>query len=328
MHKIFGDCVARVCAVALLSLAGLHCANSYGAYPDHAIRLIVAAAPSGGADQTARTIQQRLGQELGQSIIIDNRAGASGIIGVDMVAKAAPDGYTLLLYTSSHMTFPAMVSRLPFDLDRDLAPITIIDTQPEILALNPKVPAHTMKELGQYAKTHPGELNYASGGTGTAPHIAGELFKNAADIQLTHVPYKGTGGVWVDLLSGRTQMMFVGPLAVSQYIQSGQLNAIAIADTKRSPLFPDVPTTAEAGYPTVIAATWYGLAAPAGTPQPVIDKIYAATVRALQAPDVKDRFEKMGVEIGGMPPDQFKPMVHHDIERFTKVLQAAGIKPE
>jgi tripartite-type tricarboxylate transporter receptor subunit TctC len=316
--------------LALLGTAipALAFAQAQSQYPVRPIRLVVAAAPSGGADQTARAIQLKLGQELGQSIVIDNRAGASGVIGVDVVAKAPPDGYTLLLYTSSHMSFPAVVANLPFNLERDLVPITTIDTQPAILVLHPGTPARTMKELAQFGKEHPGLLNYASGGAGTTPHIAGELFKLAGGFDMTHIPYKGTGAVWTDLLSGRTQMMFVGPLAVTTYIDSGQLRPIAIASTKRSPLYPNVPTAAESGFPTVVAGTWYGLAAPAGTPQPIIDRIHAAAAKVVRSPDLNEKFVKMGVEVGGIPQAEFRTLVRDEISRVTKALQSAGIKPE
>jgi tripartite-type tricarboxylate transporter receptor subunit TctC len=298
------------------------------AYPEKPIRLMVAAAAGGSADAMARTLQPALADILGQPIVVDNRAGASGIIGIELVAHAPPDGYTLLVSTSTHTTLPSLKSKLPFDLVRDFAPVSLVVSQPNFLVVHPSVQAQSVKELVALAKARPGTINFASGGVGTSPHLGGELLNLAAGIKMTHVPYKGTAPALVDLLGGHVQIMFVGPLAIVQHIKSGRLRVLAVADRKSSPVFPGVPTMAEAGYPGVESGTWYGIAAPARTPKAILDRLYAAIKQAANSPELKARFDAQGVDVIASSPAQFTPFVAEEIAKLTKVVRAAGIKPE
>jgi len=311
---------------ASLALTASAVAVSAASYPERPVRLIVAAAAGGSADAMARTLQPHLADLLGQSIIVDNRAGASGIIGMEIVAKAAPDGYTLLTSTSTHTTLPSLKSKLPFDLVRDFAPVSLVVSQANYLVVHPAVPAKSVKELVALAKEKP--LVFASGGVGTSPHLAGELLNLAAGIKLTHVPYKGTAPALADLLGAHVQMMFVGPLAIAQHIKTGRLRVLAIADRKRSAVFPDVPTMIEAGYKGVESGTWYGISAPARTPSAVLERVHGAIRQAVASPDLKGRFDAQGVEIVASSPTEFAPFVAQEIEKFTRVVRAAGLRPE
>jgi tripartite-type tricarboxylate transporter receptor subunit TctC len=312
--------------VATLALAAVATASSAAPYPERPIRLMVAAAAGGSADAMARTIQPHLADLLGQSIIVDNRAGASGIIGMEIVAKAAPDGYTLLTSTSTHTTLPSLKSHLPFDLVRDFAPVSLVVSQANYLVVHPSVPAKSVKELVALAKEKP--INFASGGVGTSPHLAGELLNLAAGIKLTHVPYKATAPALADLLGAHVQMMFAGPLAIAQHIKTGRLRVLAISDRKRSVAFPDVPTMTESGYKGVESGTWFGIAAPARTPSAVLERLHGAIRQAVASPELKGRFDAQGVEIVASSPREFTPFVAQEIEKFTRVVRAAGLRPE
>ena len=317
-----------VSAFLILSgLAGVAGVAS-AAYPERPIRWVVAAAAAGSADAMARTISPYLTEILGQSFVIDNRAGASGIIGIELVAKAAPDGYTLLVNTSTHTTLPALTKSLPFNITADFSPVSLIVHQANFLVVHPSVPAQSVKELMAIARGKAGSINFASGGTGTSPHLAGELLNLAAGVKMTHVPYKGTGPALTDLLGGHVQIMFVGPLSIAQHIKTGRLRVLAVSDRKRSASFADVPTMAEAGFSGVESGTWYGMAAPARTPRPIVDRLYAAVRQAVRSPELKARFDVQGVEIVASSPEQFTPFIGEEITKLTKVVRAAGLKPE
>lgn len=298
------------------------------AYPEKPIRLIVAAAPGGSADVMARTIQPYLADLLGQSIVIDNRAGASGIIGIDLVAKAPPDGYTLLVNTSTHTTLPALKANLPFDLVKDFTPVSLVVSQANFLVVHPSVPAQSVKELVAFAKARSSPITFASGGVGTSPHLAGELLNLTAGIKMTHVPYKGAGPALTDLLGAHVQVMFVGPLAIAQHIRAGRLRVLAVSASKRSPVFPDVPTMAEAGFRGVESGTWYGIAAPSKTPKAIVDRLHAAIKEAVSAPELRSRFDAQGVEIVASSPAEFAPYIVAEIGKLTKLVRAAGLQPE
>ena len=314
--------------VIILSATLFPCAASAAAddYPTRPIRLIVPFAPGGSADNLARTIQPGLGETLGQSLVIDNRPGASSIIGTDLTAKAAPDGYTLLLITTTHTVNPALMPKLPFDALRDFAPVSLVVSQPNILVVHPSVPAKTVKELVALAKAKPNTLNFASGGNGSSPHLSGELLKLVTGIQITHVPYKGSGPGITDLLGGHVQLMFAGPLGVEQHIKGGRLRALAVADARRSVVLPDVPTMAEGGVPGVETGTWYGMLAPARTPPALIDTVYRAIAKVLQLPDLKARLLAQGVDIVASPPQQFAAFLRSEVAKWAKVVKDAKVQ--
>jgi len=318
--------VHRIFALVILSAAlDVHAASTgAGEYPARPIRLIVAVAPGGSADNLARTIQPALSEALGQSLVIDNRPGASSIIGT--AAKSAPDGYTLLLITTTHTVNPALMPKLPFDALNDFAPLSLVVSQPNILVVHPSVPAKSVKELVALAKAKPNTLNFASGGNGSSPHLSGELLKLVTGIRITHVPYKGSGPGITDLLGGHVQLMFAGPLGLEQHIKSGRLRALAVADAKRSAVLPDVPTMAEAGVPGVETGTWYGILAPARTPPAVVDRVYAAIVKVLQEPDLKTRLLAQGVDIIASPPPQFAVFLRNEVAKWAKVVKDANVQ--
>ena len=276
----------------------------------------------------ARTIQPYLANLLGQSIVIDNRAGASGIIGIDLVAKAPPDGYTLLVNTSTHTTLPGLKAKLPFDLVKDFTPVSLVVSQANFLVVHPSVPAKSVKELVAFAKARSSPINFASGGVGTSPHLAGELLNLVAGVKMAHVPYKGAGPALVDLLGAHVQIMFVGPLAIAQHIKAGRLRVLAVSNSRRSSVFPEVPTMAEAGFRGVESGTWYGIAAPSKTPKATVDRLYAAIKQGVSTPELRSRFELQGVEIVASSPAEFAPYILEQIAKLTKLVRAAGLRPE
>jgi tripartite-type tricarboxylate transporter receptor subunit TctC len=313
---------------AFASAAGDAMAADSARYPSKPIRLIVPFAPAGSADALARTIQPALSEALGQTPVIDNRPGASSTIGTDLTAKAVPDGYTLLLITTTHTVNPSLMTKLPFDTVKDFAAVSLIVSQPNILAVHPSVPAKSVNELVALARSKPNTLNFASGGNGSSPHLSGELLKLVAGIQITHIPYKGSGPGVTDLLGGHVQMMFAGPLAIEQHIKNGRLRALAIADKRRSPVLPDVPTMSEAGFAGVETGTWYGLLAPARTPRAIVTQIHGAIVRVLQTPDTRSRLVSQGVDIVGSSPDEFEKFIIAEVAKWSKVVQQAGVRAE
>ena len=297
-------------------------------YPSKPVRMIVPFAPAGSADALARTLQPALSEALGQSLVLDNRPGGSSTIGTDMAAKAAPDGYTLLLVTTTHTVNPSLIEKLPFDTIRDFAGVSLVVSQPNILVVHPSVAVKSVKELVALAKAKPGVLNFASGGNGSSPHLSGELLKIVAGIQITHVPYKGSGPGVTDLLGGHVQMMFAGPLALEQHIRNGRLRPLAVADKRRSALLPEVPTMTEAGVPGVETGTWYGVLAPARTPPSIVVQIQRAIVRILQAPDLKSRILNQGVDIVASSPDEFEKFMVSEVAKWSRVVKAAGVRAD
>ena len=315
-------------ALTLACSAAAATAAEQGAYPTKPIRFIVPFAPGGSADALARTIQPALSEGLGQTLVIDNRPGASSTIGTDMAAKAVPDGYTLLMVTTTHTVNPSLISKLPFDTVKDFAPVSLVVSQPNILVVHPAVAAKSVRELVALATAKPGTLNFASGGNGSSPHLSGELFKIVAGIQITHVPYKGSGPGVTDLLGGHVQMMFAGPLALEQQIKSGRLRALAIADRRRSPVFPELPTMTEAGFAGVETGTWYGILAPARTPPAIVAHVQKTIVRILQAPDLKSRILNQGVDIVANSPDEFGKLIIAEVAKWSRVVKTAGIQAD
>jgi len=319
-------CRATLFPVAFV-LSCAHAADT-GPYPAKPIRLIVPFAPAGSADALARTIQPALSEALGQTLVIDNRPGASSTIGTDMAAKAAPDGYTLVLVTTTHTVNPSLIAKLPFDTVKDFAPVSLVVSQPNILVVHPSVAAKSVKELVAMAKAKPGGMNFASGGNGSSPHLSGELFNIVAGTRITHIPYKGSGPGVTDLLGGHVQMMFAGPLALEQHIKSGRLRPLALADKRRSTILPDVPTMAEAGFPGVETGTWYGILAPARTPPAVVAHVQREIVRILQAADLKTRILNQGVDIVATSPAEFEKFIIAEVAKWSRVVKAAGVRAD
>ncbi|MDP2004639.1 MAG: tripartite tricarboxylate transporter substrate binding protein [Rubrivivax sp.] len=321
--------VTRIGAVALalpLLLSGAASAQT-GAYPSKPVRLIVPAAPGGGADFLARIVGTKLQEQTGQSFVIDNRAGASGTIAADLTAKSPADGYTMLLGQSTSMAIaPHLYAKLPYDTLRDLRAVTLVAEVPNMLVVHPSVPAKTVKELIALAKAKPGTLNFGSSGNGAPSHLAGEMFKGAAGVDMVHVPYKGAGPSVNALLAGQIQVMFAPMVAVLPQVKAGRLTALAVTSAKRSSAVPELPTLIESGLDSLAIVSWFGFFVPAATPQAVVDKLYQETVKALKAADTAERFAKEGAEPSGMSPADFTSYVAQESARYAKVLKDNGIK--
>ena len=312
-------------AVAALSVSGALQAQTF---PSKPITIVVPASPGGAIDLAARLIGQKLTESTGQPVVIDNKAGATGMIGTEFVAKAVPDGHTLALVASSHAINPSMKKVLPFDTLKSFEPVVITHVVPLMLVVSPSLPVKTMKELVAYGKANPGKLSFASSGPGGAPHFSGELFKTMAGIEMVHIPYKGSTLAHPDLLSGRTSLMFDTVAAINAQVKSDKVRALAVTTAKRSAAAPDVPTMAEAGMPGYETSTWGGILAPAGTPKAVIAKLNLEINKALNAPDVRQRLQEAGIEVGGGTPQQFTDFIQSEMVKWAKVAKDAGIQPE
>ncbi len=295
-------------------------------YPSKPIRLIVASAPGGAPDILGRTVAQKLSDSFSQQVVVDNRAGASGIIGAELAARAAPDGYTLLLGATTILAIlPSLKSKLPYDPVRDLAPVTQIASAANVVVVHPGVGAKNMQELVQAAKARP--LNYASAGNGTPAHLAGEMLNMMAGIRMAHVPYKGAGPALTDLLAGQVQLLITSPIAALPHVQSGKLRLIASTGAQRSPALPELPTVAET-LPGYEITQWWGLNAPAATPRGIIDRLYTETARSLQHKDVKERMQAQGAIAVGSKPAEFGRFIAAERERIAQLIKQAGIQPE
>jgi tripartite-type tricarboxylate transporter receptor subunit TctC len=297
-------------------------------YPNRPIKFIVPYPPGGGTDVIARILQEPLAAELGQPIIIENKGGAAGNVGTDLAAKAPADGYTILFTLSSHTINPKLYEKLPFDIERDFASVSLATLGPQILVVNPSVPIGSVKELIAYAKANPGKLNYASVGIGSPAHIAGELLKLKAGIDMVHVPYKGGGPAVVDTIGGQVQLAFVSMPAAWQHVKAGKLRALAVTSAKRSLTAPDVPTIAESGIPDYVVDSWYGALAPAKTPPAAIAKLNAAFAKVLDNPQVKERLLAQGAEAAPSSPAEFDRRIKEELAKWDVVIKSANIKPE
>lgn len=325
---LVGPVAAVVMLAAGLAGAGARAAaDASASYPNRPVRLIVPYAPGGGADTLARGIGQKLSAALGQAVVIDNRGGGGTIIGSDLAAKAVPDGHTIIIVASTHAVVSSLYKKLPYDPIRDFAPVIRIASAPNILALHPSVPAGSVKELVALARSRPGQLVYASSGNGGGSHLAMELLKSMARIDLVHVPYKGSGPALVDLLSGQANLMFGGMIATLAQVRSGRLKAVAVSSAKRSPTIPELPTIAESGYPGYEAATWYGVLAPAGTPAPIVRKLNAEISRILKLPEVRERMTGVGAEPVGSTPEEFAAYIKSEVAKWAKVIKESGVRP-
>ena len=297
-------------------------------YPTRAIKLVVPSSPGGGTDIVARILGQKLSEQLGQQFVVENRAGAGTVIGNDAVAKSAPDGYTLLMGLSTLAINPSMYAKLPYDALRDFAPISQSVSACNILILHPSVPAKTVVELIALARAKPGSLTFGSAGMGTNPHLSGELFKSLARIDMVHVPFKGSGQSIISQLAGEIAANFPSVPTAMPYIKAGRLRGIGVTTLKRVEVLPDVPSIAEAGLPGYEATQWFGLLAPAGTPRPIIDRLYQESSRALRSADMKERMTAEGLEVVGSTPEEFASYIRSETEKWTQVIKAAGIKPQ
>ena len=321
MHKRF------VCIPALIALACGFAANAQQAYPNRPVRVIVFVPAGGGADLLARVMGQKLGEALGQTVVVDNRAGMGGVIGTSLVAKAAPDGYTLLQGgITTHGIGPHIYPNLPYDPAKVFAPIILSGTLPIFLVVNNQVPAKSVSELIALAKAKPDSMSFASPGTGSAPHLVGELFKIVTGIPSVHIPYKGSGTAAPDLAAGNVQFMFDAIAGHQPFIQSGRVRALAVTSPARLAAFPDIPTMKELGFPRVDGTVWYGLLAPAGTPKNVIAKLNAESNRVLAMPDVKEKLRFAGIDAAGGTPEEFGKFIRAEFDKWGPVVKAAGVK--
>ena len=296
-------------------------------YPARTIRLVVPSTPGGTSDILARILAPKLSEALGQQVVVDNRAGASTVIGVALAAKSAPDGYTIVITPAALATNPSMFIKLPFDTLRDLAPISRLVEGPSMLIVHPSVPAKNVKELIALAKAKPGSLIVASSGKGTVPHLAHELFRIMAGVDMPQVLYKGTGQGMISVISGELALFYASPIAVMPLINAGKLRGLGVSTKARLQALPEVPTIAET-LPGYEATQWFGILAPAGTPRPIIDRLHRELARALRAQDLNARLVADGMVVVASTPDEFARHIKSDMEKWAKVIQAAGIKPE
>jgi tripartite-type tricarboxylate transporter receptor subunit TctC len=295
-------------------------------FPSKPIRLIVPFPPGGPNDIIARVVGQRMSEIAKQPVIIDNRGGQAGALGTDAVAKAAPDGYTIAITSASSLAISPTFEKIPYDVEKDLAPVTLVAQVPEMLVVASNVPAKNMEELVALAKAQPGKLNFASAGVGGLPHLAGELFKLTAKIDVVHVPYRGAAPAINDLLGQQVQMTFLDLPVLLPQIKAGNLRPIALGAKTRSPLAPDVPTTAEVGMPDVLAENWYGMVAPAATPKDVIEKLHRFTTQAMSDPNVKEKLADQGLTLVPQTPDQFRSYIAAETKKWAKVIKDSGVE--
>jgi tripartite-type tricarboxylate transporter receptor subunit TctC len=298
-------------------------------YPSRPIRLIVPFAAGGGNDNVARLVGKRLGEGLGQPVVVDNHPGAGGVLGAEAAAKSAPDGYTLFLGgVGSHAINPNLMKNLPYDPIRDFAPVELLAQAPLVLVVHPSVPARSLAEFVAYARAHPGKLNFASNGNGSSSQLAAVMFESMAGIDMVHVPYKGLSPALTDLLSGQVQLMFSSVVAILPHIKAGKVRALAVTGTKRLASTPGLPTIAESGFPGYEASSWYGILAPAGTPRDIVTKLNAELSKALSQPEVRNSLLAEGAEPVGGTPEQFAAHIRSEKERLGRVIREAKITLE
>jgi tripartite-type tricarboxylate transporter receptor subunit TctC len=315
-------------AVGLLSIAILWCASAAADdYPSRPIRLIIPFPPGGSNDVVGRIVANQLGQKLGQTVFVDNRAGAGGVVGTDVAAKSAPDGYTLLIISIAHAVDP-FIYKEPYDPIKDFVPVAILATGTNVLTVNPTVPVHSVKELIDLAEAKPAFLNYASAGIGSFQNLSGELFKVMAGVDIVHVPYKGGGPSMLAVIAGEAQLMFSSIVQTVSNIQAGRLRPLATGGAKRSPILPELPTIAEAGVPGYVAADWWGILAPAGTPQPIVNELHGAIEEVLRSEDTKKNLEQQGATPLHMSSAEFDAYIKAEMTKWGPVVTQAGIKAE
>ena len=314
----------RFAGAVLMSLLAASAAAQQ--YPTKAIRVVVGFAPGGGTDIVARIIAQKMNESWGQPVLVDNRAGATGTIGADIVAKAPPDGYTLIMgHVNSHGIAPNLFKKLPYDAERDFSMVAYVGYVPNVLVIHPSIPANSVKELIGIAKSRPNSLNYASSGVGSTQHLAGELFQLLTGAKITHVPYKGSGPAVVDLLAGHVSMNFDTMPPVLPHIKSGRMRALALTTPKRSPQLPNLPTMIEAGFKGFDMTNWYGIMAPAKTPRDIVMKLNGEANRIMALPDAKSKLEEAGTQLDPGSPEQFAKFLNGEIAKYAKLVKAANV---
>ena len=318
-----------IAALVAASITPALAAESANDYPSKPIRLVVPFTPGGSTDILARVIGQKLTEAWGKQVVIDNRPGAGGNIGVDLVAKSPADGYTLVMgHIGTFGVNPTLYPKLPFDPVKDFQPITLVALVPNMLSVNPAVPARSVKELIALAKAKPGTINFGSGGNGSAAHLAGEYFKLMTKTEITHIPYRGTSPAVTDLIAGQIQMIITGVPPTLSFVKAGKLRALGVATARRLPLLPELPTIAEAGVPGYEATQWYGVLAPAGVPKPIVAKLNAEMVKAIKGADVREKLAAEAAEPVGNTPEEFSAFIKKEIARWAPVVKASGARPE
>jgi tripartite-type tricarboxylate transporter receptor subunit TctC len=316
----------RIAFLILLCVPGL--AQAQDAYPSRPLRLILPFPPGGGTDILGRLVAERLSARLGQPVVTDNRGGAGGNLGAEAAARAAPDGYTLLLAAPTLAISPSLYAKLSYDPVKDLAPISLVATVPNVLVTHPSVPASTLQEFIALAKAKPGELNFGSGGSGTSNHLGGELFNSVAGVKLVHVPYKGVNLAMNDAMAGNVQLVIIGIPAAAPQIKAGKLRALAVVAPQRSAALPDVPTATEAGLPDFDVTTWYGLLAPAATPRPIIARLNAEILLTMREPELNERLAAMAVDPVTSTPEEFAIYIRQETEKWGAVVRKAGLRAD
>ncbi len=322
--------VARLHSFALKTAALLVALTAVAAaqdYPTKPVRLIIPFPPGGSNDVVGRMIATQLSEKLGKQVVVDNRAGAGGVIGTEIAANAAPDGYTLSIISLAHAVNPWLY-KLNYDPIKSFAPVGILASGPNVLAVNPGLPVNSVKDLVALAKQKPGDLQYASAGIGSFQHLGGELFKLEAGVDMLHVPFKGGGPAMIDVIGGHTKLVFSSLVQTTPHIKSGKLKAIGVGGLKRNPVLPDVPTVAESGVPTYEAVNWWGIVAPAGTPQPIVDKLHAAITAVQTSPEVQKQFSSEGAEIVQMTSAAFGAFMQSEMKKWERVVKEGKIKAE
>ncbi len=319
-----------VAAIACAAVLATPCAAQPAQmYPTKPVRWVIPFAPGGNADTLSRTVAQKITDTLGQQVVVDNRSGANGVIGMEIVARAAPDGHTVLLgYIANVAIMPSLVSKLPYDILKDYAHITQLASSPNIFVAHPSVNARNFKELIALAKAKPKSFSFASAGVASIGHLTGELINTLAGIDLQHVPYKGSGQSVIDLLAGQIQLMVSGMSSVMPHIKAGRMRSLAVTGGQRSSAMPEVPTLAESGFPGLEATAWYGLHAPANTPKAIVTRLHGDIAKALKLPDVKQRLEGLGFDLVGSAPEAYDAYIKSEIVKWAKVVKASGAKAE
>jgi tripartite-type tricarboxylate transporter receptor subunit TctC len=315
----------------LVVMAGLAAALVAGAvlaqpYPSKPVKLIVTYPPGGSSDLMARILAQKLTDAWGQPVVVESKPGAAGSIGMDYAKRESPDGYSFVIGNLGPVTVNPLLSKVPYDSERDFVPVSLIATGPNILVVNPATPVKTLGELVEYARANPGKVNFGSSGPGSVAHLSGEMFKNLANLDITHIAYKGGILSVQDLVAGHVQMVFSDALPAMQFIKSGRLRALAVTGSERSPFVPEIPTCVESGMPGLVAVNWWGVLLPAGTPKPVVQKFHADIVKVMKDADLKERFAQLGVDAVSSTPEEFAAFMRAEAVKYARLIKEANIK--
>lgn len=321
------NCCSRIMLSLIFAVAATGAAAQ--SYPAKTVRMIVPFPPGAGVDIVSRAVSGRLAEALGQQLIIDNRAGAGGILGAELAAKAPPDGYTIFMATAGILTvIPHLQAKLPYSVERDFAPVSLVASVPSVLVVHPSMPVKSVKELIALAKAKPGQINYASTGNGTLPHLAAEFFKQQAKVNMVHIAYKGSAPATTDLLGGNVQVFFGNMLSVIEQVRSGRLRALAVTSQQRQAVANEIPTMIESGFPGFEAGTWFGLMAPAATPREMLARLHGDVAKAVRQPDVQKQLAGQGATTIGNTPEQFAAYIKSESAKWAKVLAASGVKAD